>query len=465
MNTDEHFDTPHARFGRLAAISLLLLPVAGLRAAPVALTGASGSYTQRFDTLVSSGSGEWIAETTLPGWYVERVSGASIDTYTASTGSSTSGNVYSFGSSGNSDRALGSIGSNVINDYRWGVVLRNDTGATIVRLRVAYAGEQWRNSAAAAQSIAFSYLISAESPTLSSPGFRTVPQLAFSSPVTGGSAGALNGNDSANRVLLDATMDVNLPPGAYLLLRWHDPDHAGTDHGLAIDDLVFDWQCGTYAGVTVPLRGTTENFACLGSEATGGLPEGWRVKKSSSVRTVESYESATNLTERSAAANMDDSSGIYNFGDAANAADRAVGGLSSGSAAKSVSVYVKCQNLTGRTITRWRVRYKVEKYRQGTNAAGFRMQLLVSANGSVWTAVEPDTFFGADAVNAGYADAPGASVAEERIVSQAVPADGVFYLAWSYSVASGSTTTFAQALGIDDVEILPWQPETIVIVR
>ena len=106
---------------------------------------------------------------------------------------------------------------------------------------MSYVGEQWRNSAAAAQTVNFSYRIGAglgDALTDFTTGGTAVPALNFTSPITGGSAGALDGNVSANRVAIAGTISgLSLAPGQEILLRWEDVDHSGSDHGLAIDDL------------------------------------------------------------------------------------------------------------------------------------------------------------------------------------------------------------------------------------
>ena len=76
---------------------------------------------------------------------------------------------------------------------------------------------------------------------------------------------------------------------------------------------------------------------------------------------------------------------------------------------------------------------------------------------AAWTSAGSDflTSFAADANNNGYATAPGVSVAiSSKTLSVAIPNGSTFYLAWNYSVSSGSTTTNAQALAVDDISIL-----------
>ena len=161
----------------------------------------------------------------------------------ANNGSSNAGNLYSYGTGTATDRALGSVGSGnaAIGNLFWGVRLQNNTGATITVLDVSYTGEQWRNSAAAAQTVAFSYLVGSPTVTGSLAEFQSagvaVPSLDFTTPITGGAAVALDGNLAANRVTLTFSITgLSIPNGTEVMLRWSDPDHTGADHGLSIDD-------------------------------------------------------------------------------------------------------------------------------------------------------------------------------------------------------------------------------------
>lgn len=453
-------------------VALLLSPLACTWGAPISMTGANGSYSQTFNTLIASGSTIWTNDATLPGWYAASSKLTTI-TNTAFCGDSHVGGFYSFGTNNSSDRALGSQGSGSTGNLWWGLALRNDGAEVVTNLDIVFYGEQWRTSGATTQAITFACLSTSNLPALSLPGYRLIPALTFAAPITGGSANALDGNQLANRVRLSAACAVNVPSGYYLVLRWYDPDHDDSDHALAIDDLTLTWHSGTppFDGVPVPTAGIHEDFATVGLDATGGLPDGWRVDKSNNIRAVGIYSNTLSLTEQLAGNNMSSSSdnGIYNFGAgaAASASDRAVGGLSSSDNSKSINVYVKCRNDTGQTVSRWHVCYNIEKYRQGANPAGFRMQLYAGTNGRDWTHVTPNaTVFAADMVTEGYVSAPGpGGISEERIVTLSVPAYGVFYLAWNYSVTSNTTSSYAQALGLDDVEIKPWLKATLLIFR
>jgi len=213
-------------------------------------------------------------------------------------------------------------------------------------------------------------------------------------------------------------------------------------------------QVNISAGATV-----TQDFS-IGTSATATLPSGWRADKNTTVRSVGSYGSAVTATERSDGNSMSTTAGngIYNFGagPGASATDRAVGGLSSSKASKSVNLYVQLYNNGSSDITNFTISYNVEKYRNGSNSEGFSIQMYYSTNGSNWTSAGSDflTSFSADANNNGYAPAPGATVSvSNKTLSQALAASSSLYLAWNYSVTSGTTTSNAQALGVDDISI------------
>lgn len=227
------------RVRTLAAI--LLLGAAAPALAQVSLTTLDVPHAQAFDGLPASGSATWTNNTTIPGWYHARTSNPATPTVVANNGGSNAGALYSYGTGTAAERALGSIGSGSAGHFFWGVRLQNNTGATITSLDVAYVGEQWRNSGATANTAAFSYLVGSPAVDGSLAEFQLagvpVVVLDFTSPVTGGSAAALDGNAVANRTPLSFTIDsLSIAPGGEIMLRWSDPDHGGADHGLSIDD-------------------------------------------------------------------------------------------------------------------------------------------------------------------------------------------------------------------------------------
>jgi hypothetical protein len=201
-----------------------------------------------------------------------------------------------------------------------------------------------------------------------------------------------------------------------------------------------------------------ENFDSIGTALNATLPTDWRIQNyilTSDVRKVNTYASAGNQTTQAGSTLSSSSSqGRWNYGATSPTSDRAVGFLSSSSGTSSGNLYVTFSSgLT--TATGLKIEYDVEKYRTGTNAAGFRFQMFYSPDGTTWTSGGTDflTSFAADATTAGYPTAPGASVHVNKLLNLPLVANEQLYLAWNYSVSTGSTITSAQGLGIDNVKI------------
>jgi hypothetical protein len=221
-------------------ISILALLLASLSGATVARTSAAGTialtapgvaYTQNFDTLANSGT-----SSTVPmGWdFVESGTNANT-TYAAGTGSSSTGDTYSFGSSGSTERAFGGLQSSSLIPTI-GASFTNATGETITALRIEYTGEQWRLGATG-RADRLDFQLSTDATSLTTGTWTDYDALDFSSPTTSGTVGALNGNASANRTAISYTISgLNIPNGATFWIRWLDFNASGSDDGLAIDD-------------------------------------------------------------------------------------------------------------------------------------------------------------------------------------------------------------------------------------
>ena len=76
---------------------------------PVSVTALDTPFTENFDSLPATGMPTWTNNSTIPGWFHVRTGSGT--TIVANNGSNPSGNLYSYGATDASDRALGSIGS------------------------------------------------------------------------------------------------------------------------------------------------------------------------------------------------------------------------------------------------------------------------------------------------------------------------------------------------------------------
>lgn len=241
-------------------LSIFLLPL--VLSAQVQMNGA-GSYTQDFNTLANTGSvNPWVNNSTIANWFSQRTTPGT--NYNIGTGSLTTGDMYSFGASGATDRALGCIGSDNTQtggNFAHGVLFQNTGTSTIGNFDISFAMEQWRNGGSnAVQSVSVWYkvsssMISSLTPNVNT-GWTQVPALTSSSSQTSATAGALDGNASANRAVITGLIPATVQAGSYVMIKWEDPNHAGNDDGFGLDDFSVSWYTCT------PTLGTDVLTAC-----------------------------------------------------------------------------------------------------------------------------------------------------------------------------------------------------------
>lgn len=232
---------------------LALFSVIGLNAQNfVEFTNSELTYSQDFNMLESTEAAKdivWSNGTSpLPGWYAAKLmqDPAPQDITIYSTGSvlttAVSG-LVSYGS--DSDRALGSRIANATGDVAYGVKIKNSTTVPITSLHITYTGEQWTYANSCPQVVSFAYKVNAD---IKDAEFTVVPELEFSSPIVMAgitTTNRIDGNLAENKVVgITHTINVNIPVGDFILLRWldiNDPGSTecagGVDHGLAIDDV------------------------------------------------------------------------------------------------------------------------------------------------------------------------------------------------------------------------------------
>jgi hypothetical protein len=208
-------------------------------------TNGTLTYTQNFNTLPTTGSATWSDDSTIPGWYAQRTgTGTSI---VASSGPSTQGNLYSYGTGTQTDRALGSIGSTpepTAGHFAWGVQFENQSSRDITLTTLVYTGEQWWNNTNTPHTITLWYqvrstLMPSLNPGTDNTGWTSLSSGNFTSIHTGSIFGtSYDGNAAPNRTLINlSSANLVVPDGHFLMVRWSDLDQGGSDHGLAIDDV------------------------------------------------------------------------------------------------------------------------------------------------------------------------------------------------------------------------------------
>jgi hypothetical protein len=215
--------------GSLGAVSSAAFNLAAANELQLAAVGTA--VTQNFDSLASTGN-----SSLMPlGWFFVETGSSGNTTYAPGTGSSNSGNTYSFGAEASTERALGGLQSGSVMPVI-GAKIRNTTGATLTDLAISYVGEQWRLGASGRPD-RLDFEFSTNATSLSDGTWTPVPSLNFTAPISTGTVGPLNGNDVANRVAVNGTVqNLSLANGAVLWIRWVDSNATGADDGLGIDD-------------------------------------------------------------------------------------------------------------------------------------------------------------------------------------------------------------------------------------
>jgi hypothetical protein len=208
------------------------------------------------------------------------------------------------------------------------------------------------------------------------------------------------------------------------------------------------------------------SFAANPSASEAPLPRNWRLAKSNTVRTVNPYPvspatKADTTTQFRGGSLMAASSpaGFYNFGvgDSILASNRALGFLADANNVKTCNLYFHIKNAGPTAITSFDVEFFTRKFKNGSNLAGFQIQMYYSFDGINWTDAGPDFLIGttADGDNNGFTVTTAGLLISSGNLNQTILPNQQFYFAWSYSVSAGSLTDNAPAYGIDAISITP----------
>jgi len=233
VQTSKYFisDLKHINLHRIKFL-LLLFVVVSLKQTLAQIPLTYGvTYTQDFNTLVVSGTSSVIPF----GWALSETLVNANTIYTAGTGSSTTGDTYSFGSLSSTERAFGGLQSGTLIPTI-GASFINNTGLTINEITIEFTGEQWRLGALGRlDKLDFQYSTNASG--LSSGTWVDIDLLDFTAPITSPTVGLLDGNLTANRTNVTAIITgLSISAGTTFWIRWNDFDAAGSNDGLAIDD-------------------------------------------------------------------------------------------------------------------------------------------------------------------------------------------------------------------------------------
>src|SRR5262245_39296478 len=158
------------------------------------------NFSENFNTLAASGPSH--PRSSLPSEFDFVESGMSGNlTYAASNGGTSTGDTYSYGSAGASDRALGEITSGTVQSTI-GACFVNNTNHAMTSVVINFTGEQWRSASAGGTADRLDFQFGADATAINSGTYVDVDALDFVTPNNGAAAGALDGNAAANRTVI-----------------------------------------------------------------------------------------------------------------------------------------------------------------------------------------------------------------------------------------------------------------------
>ncbi len=227
----------------------LIVAVVQVFSQNISITNLSSPYLQDFNTMASSGTN---ANTTLPaGWLMSESGTGANTTYIADNGGLNTGNTYSYGTTGTTERAFGCLQSGSLIPSI-GAGFANNSGVTITSISITYTGEQWRlGGISRLDRLDFQYSLDATS--LTSGTYTDVDALDFTAPVTTGTTGSLDGNGATNKSPISFNITgLNIPAGSTFYIRWNDLNATSSDDGLAVDDFNMYFNGAVLATCVVP---------------------------------------------------------------------------------------------------------------------------------------------------------------------------------------------------------------------
>jgi hypothetical protein len=430
--------------------SLATAPAAG---AQIPLDSVETPYSQDFDTLAPVGSSSSLP----PGWALAEMGTGADSSYTASSGSRTVGDTYSYGEA-TTERALGTL-QDATNVPTIGARFRNDTGAPIWWVSIRYAGEEWRRGNQSGFQDRLDFQYSTDATSLTTGNWTDVSSLDLMSPVVSGAAGPQDGNSFlCCRRTVDSRFTATVPAGGELWIRWLDSDQTGADDGLAIDD--FSLVAGGPRPISRVGTAYTENFDTLSQGASSQTPPGWTFVESGDLADV-SYRGSNGATlvgdTYSTGANQSPERSFSLF------RGKTVGNMQAGS-----TIGATFRNSTGATIEALNIAYAGEQWsRDGDGnedflTFGFSTDATSLATGT-WMQPgdlelsSPNTTPNSGMQTAVDGNQPANRTAKSGSMPVSIPPGATFWVRWQEAEANPPGDD--DVLGVDDFSITAVAPD------
>lgn len=216
-------------------------------------------YSQNFDALTTDNAAAMPWEEDPPadkpnglrGWYAGYFNALGVEASVApeiraDNGATVAGRLYSYGSTGSTDRAFGTYRLDAAVQYngtmRQALRVINRTGRTLTAFDLSFFGEQWRYGAGGTRNTTeVSYAVfNAHQGTMADLDGAYTQFAVFEAPRYTGGYASLDGNAAAYRTLVSQSVaGLDWKPGQELWICWSTRNFPAYDDGLAIDDLVF----------------------------------------------------------------------------------------------------------------------------------------------------------------------------------------------------------------------------------
>lgn len=219
---------------------------------PVIYSEKNAVYLQNFNDLPNGGSFTLVGKGPhlfaqspflipgLSGWEFMHKSGTGTNAvFMQGAGTATTSGIYSVGTSGSTDRALGSLAAGT-GVYSFGILLTNQTGGSLNKISGSFSAEQWRKGGSGNRNTWMGKYVTGLMNSIDQPNLLNHTSMNFSSIQFSIGAGSLNGNSPENQTTVQFTISgIDWKNGEQLLLRWDDTDETGSDDLVAIDNFSF----------------------------------------------------------------------------------------------------------------------------------------------------------------------------------------------------------------------------------
>lgn len=223
--------------------------------------------TTYFEDFGSTDITAWTDNSTILGWYATDIGSPMHEDITVAAPSN-AGRFYSYECNGDNDQKIGSRASGGTGTIYYGVRLRNNSGAPIDYLLVEF---DWYQLSLAenggnVNTISFSYQVGPTVTSLTAGAWTNFAALDYTAPMSSGAccSAQIEGYPCTQTGSNSACINVTIPAGEEIMLRFTDGNDGANDHHMAIDN--FFVGIATEMTCSFILSATLSNFTVIKNE-------------------------------------------------------------------------------------------------------------------------------------------------------------------------------------------------------